>query len=201
VFTGLIEEVGLVQSLSLGEIKVGCSIVLEGSKIGDSIAVNGVCLTVSDLGKVGASFRVSPETQRLTNLAPGRLMVGAKVNLERALRYSDRLGGHMVSGHVDGLARVVDVVRQGDFVEIEIQYPNELRAFVARKGSVAIDGISLTVAALKSSSFTVAVIPQTLSDTNLSHVRVGSLVHIEVDMFARYVHRMIAVGAVPKEVL
>ncbi len=201
MFTGLIEEIGLVQSLSLGEIKVSCTKVLDDAKIGDSIAVNGVCLTVSEKTRAGASFRVSPETQRLTNLAPGRLMAGAKVNLERALRYSDRLGGHLVSGHVDGVARVVDVVRHGDFVEIEFQYPKELSAFVARKGSVAMDGISLTVASLKSSSFTVAVIPQTLADTNLSQVRVGSLVHIEVDMFARYVHRMITVGVLPKEVL
>ncbi len=201
MFTGLIEEVGVVRAISSGEIRVNCSKVLEDAKIGDSIAVNGVCLSVAQKNSGYAVFRVSPETQKLTRLAPGALSVGASVNLERALRYSDRLGGHLVSGHVDGVARIVDVARLGDFVEIEIQFPKELRAFIAKKGSVAVDGISLTIATLKSSSFTVAVIPQTLSDTNLSQKRVGHEVHIEVDMFARYVHHMITVGVVPKEAL
>lgn len=199
MFTGLIEETGTVRSISSGEIRIQCEKVLQDAKIGDSIAVNGVCLSVSALQGALVSFRVSPETQRLTKLSAGGVSPGEKVNLERALRFSDRLAGHLVSGHVDGIARIVDIVKQGDFVEVEFQYPKALRALIARKGSVAIDGISLTVAKLKSSSFTVAVIPQTLADTNLSQKRVGSEVHIEVDMFARYVHHMISTGVALKE--
>ncbi len=201
MFTGLIEEVGVVRALSSGEIAVKCQKLLEGTKIGDSIAVNGVCLSVTAMSAHHLNFRVSPETSKLTNLAPGRLAVGTPVNLERALRYADRLGGHLVSGHVDGLGRLIEVVRLGDFVEMEFWFPAELRPFLARKGSVAVDGISLTVASVRSQSFVVAVIPQTLSDTHLSGVRVGSEVHLEVDMLARYVHHMLTVGVTPKEVL
>jgi riboflavin synthase len=201
VFTGLVEEVGVVRSVSAGSLRVRCSRVLEDVKIGDSISVNGVCLSVVAFDRDSAIFDVSPTTQSLTRLCPGKVAAGELVNLERALRYSDRLGGHLVTGHVDGVARLTDVSKHGEFAILEFLYPENLRTLIAKKGSVAIDGVSLTVAELRSRSFTVAIIPQTLAATNFKDKRVGHEVHIEVDMFARYVHHMLTTGVVSKEVI
>ena len=200
MFTGLVEEVGTVHTVSAGSLRVRCKRILEDVKLGDSVAINGVCLSVVSFYNNSALFDVSPTTQSLTRLAPGRISVGDTLNLERALRYSDRLGGHLVTGHVDGVARVIDVSRQGTFSIYEFLFPESIKPLIAKKGSVSVDGISLTVAELRSASFTVAVIPQTLADTNLKDRRVGHEVHIEADMFARYVHRMLTVGITPKEV-
>lgn len=201
MFTGLVEEVGVVRAVSAGSLRVRCARVLEDVKIGDSISVNGVCLSVVDIERDGMLFDVSPTTQGATRLRPGEVSAGELVNLERALRYSDRLGGHLVTGHVDGLARLIDISKQGEFAILEFLPPESLRPLIAKKGSVAIDGVSLTVAELRSRSFTVATIPQTLAATNLKDKRVGQEVHIEADMFARYVHHMLAIGVVSKGVL
>jgi riboflavin synthase len=169
--------------------------VLEETRIGDSIAVNGVCLSVTALRDDAATFHVSPTTSSQTNFRAGVLRVGQMVNLERALRLSDRLGGHLVSGHVDGLARLITVEREREDAVFEFQYPSALRPLVVRKGSVTLDGISLTIAETLSSSFRVAVIPQTLADTNLGERRAGDSLHIEADMFARYVQHMLSLNS------
>ncbi len=163
-------------------------------KIGDSVAVNGVCLTATNIESNLVSFDVSPSTQKLSRFKVGDIRVGEEVNLERALTINSRLGGHIVSGHVDGVCRITEITRRGDFFIFEFLYPKELRPLIVPKGSVAIDGISLTVAELLSSSFIVNVIPQTIEETSLKHKRTGDCAHIEADIFARYVKHILING-------
>lgn len=191
MFSGLIEDVGRVKSFRLREESAVLTVQtrLPGSALtpGASIAVNGACLTIVEKSKASFTVDVSPETLSRTGL--GDLQPGALVNLERALRLSDRLGGHFVTGHVDGLAVVRIIEKKGDFTLLTFSVATRLGSFLVSKGSVAVDGISLTVNACQSRSFSVAIIPFTLQHTNLRARRVGDKVNIETDLIGKYVHQ------------
>lgn len=193
MFTGLVEEVGEVKEIKRREkgalLTVKCRTVLEGTKIGDSIAVNGVCLTVTEVTKGSLSFFVSNETLKRSNL--GGLHQKEVVNLERALKVGDRLGGHIVQGHVDTVTKITGIKREGESFIFSFKLPKEYSHLIVEKGSVAIDGISLTVASLNSDSFSVAVIPHTYENTNLKWKRVGNRVNLEFDLIGKYVERML----------
>lgn len=197
MFTGLVEETGTVASLDRrpagGQLRVKASLVLEGIRTGDSVAVNGCCLTVASTPLVDGilAFDLLEETLLKTNL--GDLAPGSVVNLERALAVGARLGGHFVQGHIDGATVVRSFEAQGADHRLEIVLPTEFARYVAYKGSIAIDGISLTVAEVSESSFTVWLIPHTLEVTNLRHLAAGKRVNIEYDLLAKYVERLVAV--------
>ena len=198
MFTGLIEDVGIVRGRRpiAGGIRLEIESALVGElAIGDSLATNGVCLTVTarDGGLVCAD--VSPETLRVTSL--GVAFPGARVNLERPLRADARLGGHFVQGHVDGTGEVQEVRTEGEFYRIGIAYPRELAAYLILKGSVAVDGISLTVAALADGRFDVQIIPHTWTHTTLSTTPVGAIVNLEADLIGKYVVRLAALRQEP----
>jgi riboflavin synthase len=192
MFTGIVEETGTVESLSLkgnsAVITVRCGKVLQDSKIGDSIAVNGVCLTAVTITENSFSADISYETLKRSSMAGAS--AGTRVNLERALTLSSRLGGHIVSGHVDGLGTVESVSQRGDSYVLRIRFPEELDRYIAEKGSVTVDGISLTVASLKGMVFDVAVIPHTFKETVLSDKRKKDKVNLEVDVIARYLEKL-----------
>ena len=160
--------------------------VLEGTQLGDSIAVNGICLTVTSLGPSYFTADVMHETMRRTGLADVRN--GSQVNLERALQVGSRLGGHIVSGHIDGVGRIISITTDGIAKVIRIGIPDTMAPFIVEKGSIAIDGISLTVAAVTPDSFTVSIIPHTMANTTLLTKREGSIVNLETDMIGKYVH-------------
>jgi len=185
VFTGIVEEVGVVAKISDNGMTVLATKVTEDLKLGDSIAVNGTCLTAVSFGRTEFSVDLSPETVRRTSL--GRLSVGGPVNLERALLASDRMGGHIVQGHVDGTGRIMSTKRDGDSTIFRIRVPKRLNRYIVEKGFVAVDGISLTVVKIGASSFTLAVIPYTLKNTNLAALSVGDRVNLEADILAKYV--------------
>jgi riboflavin synthase len=189
VFTGIVEEVGVVAKISGNAMTVRASKVLEDVKLGDSIAVNGACLTAVDFSRSEFSVDLSPETMRRTSL--GQFSVGGPVNLERALLASDRMGGHIVQGHVDGTGRVMSIKADGDSIIFRIRVPKRLNRYIVEKGFVAVDGISLTVVKRGASSFTLAVIPYTLENTNLSAVSVGDRVNLEADILAKYVESLL----------
>ena len=189
MFTGIVEEVGYVAKISDKAMTVRASKVLEDVKLGDSIAVNGACLTSVDFSKSEFSVDLSPETMRRTSL--GQLSVGGLVNLERALLAGDRMGGHIVQGHVDGTGRVMSIKEDGDSIIFRIRVPKRLNRYIVEKGFVAVDGISLTVVKRGASSFTLAVIPYTLENTSLSAVLVGDQVNLEADILAKYVESLL----------
>ena len=200
MFTGLVEALGAVagtRELPSGRrLRIGTGI---GGQLalGDSVAVNGVCLTVVDFDASGFEAEVSPETLRVTNLAG--LRNGSTVNLERPLLPSDRLGGHFVQGHVDGVGHIADVRQEADFRWVSVGFPVDLARYVVIKGSIAVDGISLTVAGLDAERFTVQIIPHTWRHTNLHARSVGEAVNIECDIIGKYVVRGVeAFGGVPK---
>ena len=192
MFTGLIEALGKVNSLTTrrGGKRLAVSAELPGGAYqrGESIAVDGVCLTVVDFAHDRFQADVVPETLSLTTM--GRLRTGQKVNLERALAVGDRLGGHMVQGHVDARAAVESVRKSGSDYRLRIQLPPEIRRFVALKGSVAVHGVSLTVSDATDSSFEVALVPETLERTTLGGLGPGDQVNVEVDLLARYLDRL-----------
>lgn len=192
MFTGLIEEVGFVAGTQVGEnggtIRINARLVTSDLRDGDSIAVNGVCLTALRVPADGFSADLSPETLARTTL--GDIAVERPVNLERAATPTTRLGGHFVQGHVDGRGTFLSADRTGEFQTVRIGFPPELARYFVEKGSVAIDGISLTIAALGKDHFDIAVIPKTSESTNISTHMPGDLVHIEVDVIAKYVERM-----------
>ncbi len=208
MFTGIIEEIGTVRALNASGggavIEVSAGKVLEGTAVGDSIAVNGVCLTVASMR--GGCFRadVMPESLRRTNL--GSLRAGSRVNLERAMQLGGRFGGHIVSGHIDGTGRIVSLVREANAIWVTVEVRPELMRYIVEKGSVAIDGISLTVASVESGAavgagtrvgagtFKVSIIPHTQDETTLVSKKPGDLVNIENDMVARYIERFVAGG-------
>ena len=188
MFTGIIEEVGRLKSLNGGRIEISCEKILSDMKIGDSISTNGICLTVTDFAKNFFAADVMPETFRKTSLA--EIQTGGIVNLERALKVGDRLGGHIVSGHIDGVGKILSMRTEGNAVFIEVQAENFLLKQIAPKGSVALDGISLTVVDATSEKFSVSMIPHTREVTNFKFKRVGSLINIETDVLAKYVERL-----------
>lgn len=194
MFTGIIEETGTVRTVTSRSggtaLCIRAEKVLEGTAVGDSIAVNGVCLTVTSLSDGAFTADVMPESVRLTSLA--RLRPGAKVNLERAMRPAGRLGGHIVSGHVDGCGRIDAIVRDGIAYRVTVSPEADLLKYIARKGSVTLDGVSLTVVAVDARSFAVSLIPQTRAATTLGALAPGSPVNVEVDLLARYAERLLA---------
>jgi riboflavin synthase len=189
VFTGIVEEVGVVAKISDNGMTVLATKVTEDLKLGDSIAVNGTCLTAVSFDRTEFSVDLSPETVRRTSL--GRLSVGGPVNLERALLASDRMGGHIVQGHVDGTGRIMSTKRDGDSTTFRVRVPKRLNRYIVEKGFVAVDGISLTVVKRGASSFTLAVIPYTLENTNLAALSVGDRVNLEADILAKYVESLL----------
>lgn len=199
MFTGLIEDVGTLHELrhtsAAASVTVATALPTAELRLGDSVAVNGVCLTVTACGDNRFTADVSPETLEKTTL--GALPRGARVNLERALRLCDRLGGHLVSGHVDGMARITERARQGNAWHFAFQLEAELARLLVAKGSVAIDGISLTVNEVGAERFTVMIIPHTLARTTLEGRQVGDQVNIETDLIGKYVARLLGGHAPP----
>jgi riboflavin synthase len=189
VFSGIVEEVGVVAKISDNGMTVRASKVMADLKLGDSIAVNGTCLTAVSFGEREFSVDLSPETMRRTSL--GQLSEGRPVNLERALLVSDRMGGHIVQGHVDGTGRIMSTKPEGDSIIFRIRVPKRLDRYIVEKGFVAVDGISLTVVKRGASSFTLAVIPYTLNNTNLVSLSVGERVNLEADILAKYVESLL----------
>lgn len=192
MFTGIVEEMGTV--LAVGErgdtvrIRIGATDVLDGAKRGDSTAVDGCCLTVVELGDAWWEADVSDETLRRTTL--GARHVGDRVNLERPLLVTDRLGGHIVQGHVDAVGEVLAPVP-----DLQVRMPDDLRRYVIEKGSITVDGVSLTVAAWEEPRLVVALVPYTLEKTTASAWRPGTRVNLEVDVVARYLDRLLAARA------
>jgi riboflavin synthase len=192
MFTGLIQDVGTIRAIERGGQSVALRMatrLADALAVGDSLAVCGVCLTVTAAGQGSAVATAIPETLSRTTL--GGLTVGARVNLESALRAGDRLGGHIVQGHVDGVGVVVDRTARGLSTEVSIEPPQELLRYIVEKGSIAVDGVSLTVAALAGRGFTVALVPHTLSATTLPDRAIGERVNLEADILAKYVERML----------
>jgi riboflavin synthase len=193
MFSGIVEERGVVRAAEPHRLVVGCRTVLADSDVGASVAVNGVCLTVVDRTGEALAFDVSDET--LGRTALGRLSPGDPVNLERPVTLLTRMGGHLVQGHVDGVGEVTGFEPDGTGgARLEVRLPVELRRYVVEKGSVAVDGVSLTVAAPPDDGFSVALIPHTLAATTLGEVAVGDPVNIEVDVIAKYVERLVSVS-------
>ena len=189
MFTGIVEETGKIFSITSDKITVECVLVLENTKLGDSIAVNGVCLTVTSLTSATFTADISPETRKVTSLRD--LCKGDVVNLERAMKADGRFGGHIVSGHIDGLAECVGIKNLGEFYEIKFDLPNELAKYVIKKGSITIDGISLTIAEVNNNLVKMAIIPHTYENTNLKNLKIGNNVNIEVDVLAKYVEKFL----------
>ena len=191
MFTGIVEELGVVRHIDGARMTVGCRTVTADSEVGSSVAVNGVCLTAVERSDAHLGFDLSEETLRRTSLS--RLRDGDGVNLERPLRLAGRLGGHLVQGHVDGVGKIWGVEPDAEGgLWLTVRTPAELRRFVVEKGSVCVDGVSLTVAALDTTAFSVALIPHTLAVTTLSSARPGDLVNLEVDVIAKYVEALLA---------
>lgn len=193
MFTGIIEEIGSIISSNLvggsGELRVGAALILEGCKLGDSIAVNGVCLTVTKITNREIAFDVSVETLRHSNL--GILKKGDQVNLERALAADGRFGGHMVSGHIDGTGTLNDYRQEGNAIVFTFNVTPAVARYLIIKGSIAIDGISLTISALAEDSFSVTVIPHSLQQTTLGQRNLGATVNLENDLVAKYIEKLI----------
>ena len=196
MFTGIIEELGTVERVGADRITVRAQRVLEGTRLGDSIAVNGVCLTVTHLTGAGFTADVMPETLRRSSL--GQLRPGSRVNLERAMAADGRFGGHIVSGHIDGMGQILALRDEGNAVWITIAAPPELLRGIVEQGSVAIDGVSLTVAAVTDQDFSVSIIPHTGGQTTLLHRRPGEQVNLETDIIGKYVFRLLAPERAPK---
>ncbi|MDO8885385.1 riboflavin synthase [Candidatus Oleimmundimicrobium sp.] len=191
MFTGIIEELGKVRSFRKSgnacSIKVFAPIISKNIKIGDSIAVNGVCLTVIKQHKDGLEADIMPETLKQTNL--GTMKQGEMVNLERAVRPSDRLGGHIVSGHIDGAGKIISSNRDRNAIILKIKTESQIMEFVVPKGSVAIDGVSLTVTSVLKNSFYVSIVPHTAETTTLGFKKRGESVNLETDIMAKHIKK------------
>jgi riboflavin synthase len=192
VFTGIIETIGTIRDVvrhpAGARLTIGAAAIAQSSRLGDSLAVDGACLTVAELDGDAVACDLSAETLARTTL--GALRVGARVNLERPLRLGDRLGGHLVTGHVDAVGQLVGCAPRGDGAVYRVRFPEPLAPLIVPKGSVAVDGISLTVAALAGYHFEVAVIPYTLRGTTLADKRVGAQLNLEADLIGKHVARL-----------
>ncbi|MBU1044318.1 MAG: riboflavin synthase [Candidatus Omnitrophica bacterium] len=190
MFTGIIEEIGTVEKIKQGnllQLTVRAQKILEQAKIGDSISVNGICLTIISLGKQCVSFEIMKETQEKSNFKTSK--TGDKINLERAMQVNSRLDGHIVSGHIDGTGKIVNKTKKsGEFI-LEIETDKDLIAYLVPKGSICIDGISLTIIEVKAASFSIGLIPQTIKTTTLGIKQNNDKVNLEVDLFSKYVFR------------
>lgn len=193
MFTGIVEELGRIERVPTpgraGQLVVSARHVLEGTHVGDSIAVNGVCLTATSISPTGFSADVMPQTLAHSNL--GALRAGSPVNLERAMAAGGRFGGHIVSGHIDGTGKVRRVRRDQNAVRFVVEAPANILALVVERGSIAIDGISLTVAELAADAFEVSIIPHTIEQTTLSARKPGDRVNLENDVVGKYVQRLL----------
>lgn len=193
MFTGIVEEIGIVKAITQGTHSIKLSIkaqkVLTNTQLGDSIAVNGVCLTVIFLASDYFIADVMPESMRKTNM--GLLKIGDKVNLERALTLSTRLGGHIVSGHIDGIAKIIDMQKDDNATRITLTAPVKVLKYIISEGSIALDGVSLTVAHLGEDNFTVSLIPHTSEVTTLLTKHVGAIINVENDVIGKYVERLL----------
>ena len=198
MFTGIVEEIGSVASVEPSgngagaRIKIRAQKVLQGTKVGDSIAVNGVCLTATSLGADFFTADVMAETLRRSNL--GILMPGSPVNLERAMAADGRFGGHIVSGHIDSTGTIAETEREGNAVWVYVSAPKEILDLIVQKGSIAIDGISLTVAKVDQKQFAVSIIPHTGEETTLLSKKPGDLVNLENDIVGKYVQKLMGLG-------
>lgn len=192
MFTGIVEEIGSIQEIKKGArqtvFSIKASKVLEDANIGDSIAVNGVCLTVTTLN--GNTFTADVMNETLSRSSLGTLRSGSPVNLERAMPANGRFGGHIVSGHIDGTGRIASLSRDGNAVWFRITAEKKLLRYIVEKGSIAIDGISLTVAKLDGESFSVSIIPHTMGETVLGSKKAGDIVNLENDIIAKYVEKL-----------
>ena len=198
MFTGIVEEVGVIERREDCNIAVAASRVLEGIQDGDSIAIDGACMTVVSFTNNGFAFQVSPESFDKTTL--GTLEAGSKVNLERAMSSGDRFGGHIVQGHVDGLGQVERIQKQQDFSLWTFSMPEQLSRYLIPKGSITVNGISLTVVDPSKDGFDVAIIPRTLQETTLHAIGPGAQVNIEIDIFSKHVfHYMKQTGILPPD--
>jgi riboflavin synthase len=196
VFTGIIEEVGIIQELRFlsegAEIAISAKTVPDGLKAGDSVAVNGVCLTATRVDAGAFLCDISAETLRRSSFRQAK--AGIRVNLERSLRVGDRLGGHFVLGHVDDIGRLRAKTASGQGYELSFSFPGEIERYIVYKGSISVDGISLTIASLDQGAFSVSVIPHTFRSTNLSQLAIGDSVNLEVDILGKYVERFFHSG-------
>lgn len=200
MFTGIIEEMGIVKSIKSKVITIEANKIFDDLKLGDSVAVNGTCLTVSSFeGKVSPKIfnaDITSETLSRTNL--GDLKSGFKVNLERALTLNGRLGGHIVSGHIDGVGIIKNISKNAEDIELAIEVPPNLMKYIIEKGSVAVDGISLTVAKVNKNYFSIAIIPHTLKETILYYKKAGDKVNIENDIIGKYVEKLLSFNNINK---
>lgn len=191
MFTGIVEELGIVKAINRTRagilLKLQAPTIYSDAKLGDSVAINGVCLSVTDIKKDILSFDVIGETLSRTTL--GELKINDSINLERSLRADSRLGGHFVSGHIDYKGKIIDILRSREGIGFKISLPAEFSKFLTLKGSIAVDGISLTVADLARENFTVYLIPHTLKNTTLESKKRGNLLNIEADLLAKYLAR------------
>jgi riboflavin synthase len=196
MFTGLIEEIGVIGSvkpISGGQkIEIHCQAILEDTKVNDSIAVDGVCLTVTQLTVKGFWVDAVGETLKKSDLKS--LGTGTRVNLERALRLSDRLGGHLVQGHVNGLGHISRIVRLGENYLLELRIPDHVKRYVIDEGSIAVNGISLTIAKVMGSLLEFSIIPHTWNHTTLKYMSIGQKVNIETDVIAKYIEQLLKDG-------
>lgn len=189
MFTGIIEEIGTVKSIKSKVITIEADKIFEDLKLGDSVAVNGTCLTVSSFSNKIFNADITSETLNRTNL--GDLKSGFKVNLERALTLNGRLGGHIVSGHVDGIGIIKSISRNSKDIILTVEVPFDLMKYIIEKGSVAVDGISLTIAKVNKNNFSIALIPHTFKETSLYYKKKGDKVNIENDIIGKYVEKLL----------
>ena len=190
MFTGIVEELGKIKTITQNQVEITASKVLEDAKIGDSIAVNGVCLTVTKTLKDGFCADVSPETFRVTALET--LKSGSLVNLERAMSALGRFGGHIVSGHIDCRGKIKNIKKEGEFYILEFEIPSEFSKYVVKKGSITVNGISLTVTNAEKNNIIIAIIPHTFENTNLKTTKIGDFINIETDILAKYVEKFLS---------
>ena len=194
MFTGLIEEIGTISSIEKGrnsfQFGISAHKILAGTKIGDSICTNGACLTVTRINSNSFTVDIMSETVSMTNFSD--LQIGSKVNLERAMRLSDRLGGHLVSGHIDGIGKIVSINKDDIAWRIKIESSQNIISKILDKGSIAIDGISLTVVRVLEKSFEVSIIPHTADETTLLNKKINDTVNLETDMIGKYVFKFLS---------
>ena len=192
MFTGIVEETGIIKLINTdsGNITIECKKVLKDTITGDSIMINGVCTTVTEMTEKSFSVRISPETLNITNFS--NLKQGDIVNLERALTLNSRLGGHIVSGHTDCTGKLLSIEKLNEFYDLTFEIPTSSKKYIVYKGSITIDGISLTIADIKNDIVKVALIPHTFENTNLKTLKTGNSVNIETDILAKYVEKMLS---------
>ena len=187
MFTGIIEEIGEISSITKSTITIKSKTVLEDAKLGDSIAVNGVCLTIVNLKKDEFTANISEETFKITNFS--ELKSGDFVNLERALSLSSRLGGHIVTGHIDTVGEIASIIDKNEFYDLSVKFDKNFENYVVKKGSITINGISLTIADINNNTVSVAIIPHTFNNTILKTLKSKDSVNIEFDILAKYVEK------------